>query len=352
MTVSKTNPYLNSTLKKTENGGKILVLETNAESPNIHADMVVENFERAIPGTKTKRKNSMTNTGSVKIKGSSVKDWIIEDVVGYYNIYAKKFKEIAKEKNSINVVSISEAMSESLILKNTLKKSEEFFAIATQEEKKNLWSSEESETPMLNLFAIESYIDESLDAGKPKIDQAKKELEIEVAKLKKEKNIAVLAGVANEEEFINMLESKTPILFEKNEGENFLTSVEGVIGAGTSESNGKLTKYSSRGQHTMFTAVVAYADQGDSGTSFSPVASKVAELINEGMPVAKAIKTLENQGTKITNEEGDTYTFLPPKLFSGKEKYDTGIPKQDRPSTQLKNKQKGDTLNSGQHERA
>ena len=115
-----------------------------------------------------------------------------------------------------------------------------------------------------------------------------------------------------------MLESKTPILFEKNEGENFLTSVDGVIGAGTSESNGKLTKYSSRGQHTMFTAVVPYTDQGETGTSFSPVASKVAELINKGMTVAQAIKTLENQGSKMTNNEGDTYTYLPPKLFSGK----------------------------------
>jgi hypothetical protein len=61
---------------------------------------------------------------------------------------------------------------------------------------------------------------------------------------------------------------------------------------------------------------------------------------------------LKNQGKKMKNEEGDTYTFLPPKLFSGKETYSKGIPKQYRPSTQLESKKKENLLNSGESQQA
>ncbi len=194
---------------------------------------------------------------------------------------------------------------------------------------------------------------------------SKSKLEAQVAKMKEEKKIAVLTSVGNYADDLAYMKEKypdlrkynkmfMPIEFEKNEGENFLAGVKGVIGVGASKDDGTLKKFSSRGEHTVFTSVEPYSDQGDSGTSFtvSPVASKVAELINKGMTVDQAIKTLKDQGTKMKNDEGDTYTYLPPKLFSGKAKYGKGIPKQERPSIQLENKKKGDVLNSGENERA
>jgi hypothetical protein len=353
------------TIRNTRNGAKIIILEDSAKGSNAsyHPQRAAENAQRALPETNIEMMNRITKNPSPKAT-SSIQNYIIEKTIIGYDSYALNLEKIAKEKDPPNAISISQSLSEFTLLQEIINQQSSFNQIATIKEKERLFWGTDKKNVDLNVPQTETYIDESLEAGKTRINESKLNLEAEVAKLKK-KNIDVLTSVGNYADDLADMKEKypdlrkynkmfMPIEFEKNEGENFLAGVKGIIGVGASEDDGTLKKFSSLGENTVLTSVEPYADQGDSGTSFTTpaVASKVAELINKGMTVAQAIKTLEDQGTKMTNEEGDTYTYLPPKLFSGKEKYDTGIPKQDRPSTQLKNKRKGDTLNSGQHERA
>jgi hypothetical protein len=366
MTISKTTPYLNSRLKKTENGAKILILEDKATGSNAdsHPQKATENAQRAVPETNIYMMNRITRDPSPKAT-SSIQNYIIEKTITCYDSYALSFEKIAKEKDPPNAISISQSISEFTLLKEIVNKQSLFYKIATTKEKERLFWGTDEKNIDLNVPQTETYIDESLEAGKAEINQSKSKLEAQVAKLKKEKNIAVLTSVGNYADDLAYMKEKypdlrkhnkmfMPIEFEKNEGENFLAGVKGVIGVGASKDDGTLKEFSSRGEHTVLTLAEPYSDQGDSGTSFTTPAAtaKVADLINKGMTVDRAIKTLKDQGKKMTNEEGDTYTFLPPELFSGRENYGTGISKQDRPSTQLENKKKGDVLNTGENERA
>jgi hypothetical protein len=366
MTISKTNPYLNSTLKKTKNGAKILILEDQARGSNAdpHPQKAAENAQKAVPETNIDMMNRITRDPSPKAT-SSIQNYIIEKTIIFYDSYALNFEKIAKEKDPPNAISISQSISEFTLLQEIVNKQSLFYKIATTKEKERLFWGTNEKNVDLNVPQAETYIDESLEAGKDQINQSKSKLEAQVAKMKEEKKIAVLTSVGNYADDLAYMKEKypdlrkynkmfMPIEFEKNEGENFLAGVKGVIGVGASKDDGTLKEFSSLGEHTVFTSVEPYSDQGDSGTSFTtpPVTSKVAELINKGMTVDEAVAYLKNQGKKMKNEEGDTYTFLPPKLFSGKETYSKGIPKQYRPSTQLESKKKENLLNSGESQQA
>jgi hypothetical protein len=98
--------------------------------------------------------------------------------------------------------------------------------------------------------------------------------------------------------------------------------------------------------------------QGDEGTSFAVprVSGKISELINKGMTVDQAVAYLKSKGKQMKDEEGNAYTYLAPKLFSGTEDYPKGKPRNSRPAIQeilrRENEKKEDTLNSGESQRA
>ncbi len=74
------------------------------------------------------------------------------------------------------------------------------------------------------------------------------------------------------------------------------------------------------------------------------------------MTVDEAVADLKKEGKQMKDEEGNVYTYLAPKLFSGTEDYSKGKPRNSRPAIQeerrQEDKQKGDVQNSGGNEQA
>ncbi len=120
MTIRKTNPYLNSTLKKTENGAKILILEDDAKT-HPHPQKAAENAQRALPETNIEMMNRITGDPSPKAT-SSIQNYIIVKTIRFYDNYTTNFQKIAKEKDPPNAISISQSirtyLHESCILLN------------------------------------------------------------------------------------------------------------------------------------------------------------------------------------------------------------------------------------------
>jgi hypothetical protein len=278
----------------------------------------------------------------------------------------KKVGALDKSKRP-DVINISEGTSEIAIWKNIIKNKdseESFIKRASTEERKLLLRKTKDNKEVIGLVELESYIDTCLEEAKPEIDKAKKELEQEVKKLK-DKNIAVVAAIGNDNDDIesvrkNSLRKNMPkIKFEKDEGVDILNSVEGVISVGSSGKNGELTDYSTRSELIDFSATVPYADQDEEGTSFTApaVAALLAKTMKDKkMTVDQAVAYLKSKGKQMKDEEGNAYTYLAPKLFSGTEDYPKGKPRNSRPAIQeilrRENEKKEDTLNSGESQRA
>ena len=246
-------------IKVYPNGGTVLVLENIRKGPNVnpHSIMVAENAERAVSETNIDTMDKVIDKSPADESG--IQNFIIEKVENFYKRYTMSFEEITQSKEDVNVVNISEGVDEYSLLEVLDKYKSIFLKMATPEEKARLFSNTTDKETDLNLSEAETYIDESLEAGKDRINKAKADLEEKVEKLKT-KNIAVVTSVGNNAEDIAVLgtglippsitkdnNNFSGIQFEKNEGENFLASVKGIIGVGESKvnGNGKLTESSS-----------------------------------------------------------------------------------------------------------
>ncbi len=353
-----TRPDLNN-LKLYPNGAKVLILEGNAETKSTHAGMVQDNAQRAVPNTNTSRLSSeLTNMNKYN---TGIKGYIQTTFLGSLRDRTEDFKKVgafdkSKRPDAIN---ISEGWSEIAMWNHILDNQASFIKKASPEERKLLFLKTKDNEEVISSKKLESYIDTCLEDAKPEIDKAKEDLSKEVKKLK-DKNIAVVVAIGNDNEDIEWVRKNMPdIKFEEDEGIDMLQSIEGVINVGASGKNGKLTDYSTRSELIDFSATVPYADQDEAGTSFTApaFAALLAKRMKEkNMTVDEAVADLKKEGKQMKDEEGNVYTYLAPKLFSGTEDYPKGKPRNRRPAIQeilrRENKKKEDTLNSGESQRA
>ena len=289
-------------------GAKVLILEQNA-SRSSHAQEVSANAKRAVSNTETSFKS---NEFKFPDEASSIKDYLIKSKVSSYDLYTQDFKDINAQKDRPNAINISESLSESYFLKHFINNKSYLFNMATAEEKQKLFENPNDPNSDLKIVESEEYIDQSFQAGKTEIDEAKSKLEAEVQRLK-ENRIAVVACISNQGGRLATLQAEYPnIQFEKNEGQNFLGEIKGVVLVGASKEYGPLTDYSSYGPNMTFSTTVPNADLDKKGTSLtSPaIAAAIGTLIANGMTPDEAIAFLKKKGRSMADGHGNAYTYV------------------------------------------
>ena len=304
-------------------------MEEDAET-DPHAQKVADNAIRAVPITQT----SFSSIPHKSDPKGSIQESLIRQRVDFYNSYTEQFKAIANKQELPDAVNISEASSELITLADLVYHPSFYFSYATDVEKQALFENPKDRYSPFKIQQLEAYIDQSYRKGKDRIDASKIKLEKEVEHLK-EKGTAVVVAVGNDEDSLKYLRIKyIGIELDKNEGENFLASVKGVIPVGASTRDGRFTDYSSRGEHILFSTIVPNADLGQEGTSLTApaVGALLAKIMKDKhMTVDEAVAYLKQEGVEMKDKKEsivvaylkgqgmeikeDTYTYLPTELF-------------------------------------
>jgi hypothetical protein len=293
-----------------------------------HAHKVARSAQRLNPSNPVaftfKQRSTIPN-----VKTNSVKSEIEASFSKGFTRFANNLNAIARSKNKPNAVNCSFGFSEFLLLKIFQEKPEDYFKLATPEERNQLFDSTQKD-PQWKLPELESYIDKTVD-GSAKIAEAKETARQAVTTLKK-LNIPVIVASGNYNDDIEAFKNEHPdVQFESDEGQSAYADL-GTITVGASNPDGPLTYYSSRGPEVAFTTQVPPSIEGrfnvrwddkkkkvtgnykTTGTSFTApvVAAMYAELIEQGMTVDEATAYLKKLGTlkKDDTPEQSSYTDL------------------------------------------
>ncbi len=308
--------------------------EPVGESP--HAHDVARAAQRVLPESNlvkfSFRQRQMPSPTSHNTY-DSIKGIIENMYMRSMHAFAENLKQISKLSPSQrpNAVNFSIGMTElDLLQVMRQKQPKKLFNIATQNEKTSLFDTSKKDTHGIDwkLPALESYIDETLENSKT-VAKAKKEAEQSVERLKKQ-NVAVVVAVGNVHAGIEAFKKEHPgVLFESDEGQN-LYALKNVVTVGASETDGTLTKYSSRGPEVDFTTQVppriagrsiltkgqygTYESGTKQGTSFTApvVTGMLAILTNQegmGMTVDEAIAYLKDLGTQKQDDTPERHSY-------------------------------------------
>lgn len=313
----------------------VMVLEGQNEpiGKNPHAHHVARAAQRVLPENNpvviSFRQRQMPSPTSHNTD-DSIKGIIENMYMSRMHAFAENLKQISKLSPSQrpNAVNFSIAMTELSLLQVMQEQPKRLFNIATQNEKTSLFDTSKKDTHGIDwkLPALESYIDETLKNSKT-VAKAKEVAEESVERLKKQ-NVAVVVAVANDNDNLEAFKKEHPdVQFESDEGQN-LYALKNVVTVGASETDGTLTKYSSRGPEVDFTTQVPPSIAGRSilknnkdgtyetgsleGTSFTApaVAGMLSILINnKRMTVNEAIAYLKDLGTQKQDDTPERHSY-------------------------------------------
>jgi hypothetical protein len=237
--------------------------------------------------------------------------------IGEFRRFAENLNDIGKLEKSQrpSAVNASWGTTKFSVLTSFQRQPELCYKMATEQERRSLFDlpkDEKATKYTWKLPELESYIDKTVD-NSTNIAEEKQKAEDAVEELKK-KDIAVVVSAANLNDDIEAFKKEHPdVQLEPDEGQIIFAPLKNVVTVGSSNADGTLTDYSSRGAEVDFTTQVPPSIK-KRGTSFTaPVgAGMIAFLINQGMTVNEAIAYLKRLGKakKDDTPEGNTYVDL------------------------------------------
>ncbi len=128
----------------------------------------------------------------------------------------------------------------------------------------------------------------------------------------KTNKVAVVNSAGNSNIDLEELDPKLRKQMEKDAAINPLLVGTGIIGVGATDTNGKLTTYSTRGNHYQFATTVP--DGKKAGTSYTAPAFSVIltkTMRDKQLTVNEALAYLKKQNPLKIDDQGNAYTYIP-----------------------------------------